>query len=178
MKKSLLVIAMLLVICSPVFSQPPSLAVTRELADQGHADAQFNLGIMYEADRDYAEAVRWFRLSAEQGQAEAQFNLGSMYVRGRGVLQNDAEAVKWFRLAAEQGYASAQANLGHRYATGTGVPQDSVRAYLWFSMAAAQGFEGASEARDRASERLSVDERNSAQQLVTRCFDSGFKQCE
>ncbi len=64
------------------------------------------------------------------------------------------------------------------YDNGTGVAQDSASAYIWFSMAAAQGHEDASEARDKASERLTVDTRNSAQQLATRCFDSGFKQCE
>ncbi len=64
------------------------------------------------------------------------------------------------------------------YASGEGVPQNYARAYLWFSMAAAQGVEAASEERDKASELLSVDARNSAQQLATRCFDSGFKQCE
>ena len=62
--------------------------------------------------QDYAEAVKWYRLSAEQGYAGAQYNLGVMYDKGDGVLQDYTEALKWYRLSAEQGYAVAQYNLG------------------------------------------------------------------
>ena len=52
----------------------------RKAADQGLAEAQFNLGIMYDGGQgvaqDYAEAVRWFRKAADQSLAAAQFNLG------------------------------------------------------------------------------------------------------
>ena len=81
----------------------------RPLAEQGDADAQYNLGVMYENGRGVpqndAEAVKWYRKAAEQGLASAQNNLGLMYANGRGVPQNDAEAVKWYRKAAEQGLA-------------------------------------------------------------------------
>ena len=97
--------------------------------------------------RNYAEAVKWYRLAAEQGYAAAQYNLGVSYDKGRGVPQDDAEAVKWYRLAAEQGYARAQYNLGFRYATGQGVRQDYVQAYMWFDLAASRY--SASEAEDR-----------------------------
>tara|TARA_R110000765_G_scaffold324976_2_gene416497 strand:+ start:916 stop:1131 length:216 start_codon:yes stop_codon:yes gene_type:complete len=57
----------------------------RLAAEQGDADAQYNLGIMYDTGRGVpendAEAVRWYRLAAEQGDANAQFNLGGMYRR-------------------------------------------------------------------------------------------------
>ncbi len=183
MKNSMLVIALLLVLCSPVFSQPPGLVKWKELAEQGDADAQLNWGALYAngsngLPHDDAEAVKWYRLAAEQGHPTAQFYLGLMYVAGRGVPKNDAEAVKWYRLAAERGDYIAQYNLGLMYAQGMGVPQNDARAYLWYSMAAAQGFELASEARDTVSKLLNADTRNSAQQLATRCFDSGFKQCE
>ena len=118
------------------------------------------------------------RRLAEQGIAGAQNNLGVMYANGEGVPQNDAEAVKWYRLSAEQGNAMAQYNLGVMYANGEGVPQDYARSYLWFSMAATQGFEGASENRDLAGALLTAEALISAQQLATRCFDSGFKDCD
>ena len=88
----------------------------RLAAEQGHASAQYNLGVMYDTGegvpQDAAEAVRWYRLAAEQGYASAQNNLGFAYGTGEGVPQDAAEAVRWFRLAAEQGHASAQNNLG------------------------------------------------------------------
>ncbi len=47
----------------------------RPLAEQGDANAQFNLGSMYEygegVPQDDKEAARWFRLAAEQGYAKA-----------------------------------------------------------------------------------------------------------
>ena len=58
----------------------------RPLAEQGDADAQFGLGLMYHdgdgVPQDGAEAVRWFRLAAGQGDAHAQLFLGQMYRDG------------------------------------------------------------------------------------------------
>ena len=43
----------------------------RLAAEQGYADAQYNLGLMYSngegVPQDYKEAVKWYRLAAEQG---------------------------------------------------------------------------------------------------------------
>jgi TPR repeat protein len=101
-------------------------------ADQGDADAQFNLGVMYAKGqgvvKDEVEAVKWFRKAADQGNAEAQSNLGVMYAKGEGVVKDEVEAVKWFRKAADQGDADAQYNLGVMYAKGQGVVKDEVEA--------------------------------------------------
>ena len=78
----------------------------RRAAEQGHANAQFNLGNMYFHGRgvpeDYPEAVRWLHLAAEQGDADAQFNLGLMYEYGAGAAQDLVRAHKWFNLAASR----------------------------------------------------------------------------
>ncbi len=64
---------------------------TLQLAEQGNADAQFNLGLMYYdgqgVRQDYAEAVKWYRQAAEQGYVKAQYNLGVMYNNGQGVAK-------------------------------------------------------------------------------------------
>ena len=77
------------------------------LAEQGHADAQYNLGVMYDNGRgvpqDYVKAAKWYRLAAEQGHADAQHNLGVMYVHGQGVPQDHVQAYMWFNLAATGG---------------------------------------------------------------------------
>jgi TPR repeat protein len=86
-------------------------------AEQGYADAQNNLGNMFENGQgvvqDYAEAVRLYRLAADQGHAYAQNNLGNMFNNGEGVAPDRAEAIRWYRLAAAQGHAFAQDNLVH-----------------------------------------------------------------
>src|SRR5713226_5680439 len=65
-----------------------ALRLWRPLADQGHADAQNNLGVMYSNGRgvpqDYAEAARWYSKAADQGFAAGQYNLGIMYEQGHG----------------------------------------------------------------------------------------------
>ena len=112
-------------------------------AEQGNANAQNNLGWMYDKGRgvtqDYVEAVKWYRKAAEQGHANAQNYLGVMYRDGRGVAQSDAEAAKWYRKAAEQGEMYAQNNLGWMYDKGLGVTQDYVEAVKWYRKAAEQG---------------------------------------
>jgi len=84
-------------------------------AEQGNADAQFNLGLMYAKGEGvyphYAEAVKWVCKATEQDDAEAQFHLGNMYVCGDDPARN-AKAYMWFSLAAAQGDEQAKAALG------------------------------------------------------------------
>jgi TPR repeat protein len=112
-------------------------------AEQGHTQAQTNLGVLYSkgrwVERDYKEAVRWYRKAAGQGYARAQTNLGVMYEKGQGVEQDYEEAVRWYRKAAEQTYAHAQFNLGLMYSNGQGVEQDYDEAVRWYRRAAEQG---------------------------------------
>ncbi len=81
------------------------------LAEQGHADAQSNLGVMYAAGegvpQDYVEAVRWYRLAAEQGDVFAQMSLGFLYENDRGVPQDYVTAHMWFNIVAENGGTNA-----------------------------------------------------------------------
>lgn len=78
------------------------------LAEQGDADAQYNLGLMYKngkgVKQDNAEAVKWYRKAAEQGDASGQFSLGIMYYKGEGVKGNPSKAEEWFRKACENGH--------------------------------------------------------------------------
>ena len=113
----------------------------RRAAEQGHAEAQYSLGSLYNrwgTTKHAGEDAYWTRKAAEGGHAVAQFLLGKMYSKGDGVPQNAREAARWSRKAAEQGHAEAQRNLGVLYAKGIGVPQDTVQAYAWVSLAAAQ----------------------------------------
>ena len=120
------------------------VAQLRVLAVRGDADAQSELGGRYEAgregvERDYGEAVTWYRRAAEQGHAAAQAFLGFLYSRGRGVGQDDAEAVRWYRRSAEQGHPLGQVNLGVMYSAGRSVGQDFREAVRWYRRSAEQG---------------------------------------
>ena len=147
-----------------------ALSLWLPLAEQGDADAQFRLGVLYDegtgvAQSD-AEALGWYRKAADQGLAEAQLNVGFMYRNGQGVAENAAEAVEWYRKAADQGLADAQSNLGQMYDQGEGVPQNDVLAYMWFDLAAAQDDKEAADNRDIVAGRLSDDQIAEAKAMV------------
>ncbi len=90
------------------------LEVLEPLAAQGHASAQFNLGVLHDVGRgvwqDHALAARWYRLAAKQGHAAAQFNLGGLYFDGQGVPKDLVRAAVWFTLAATAGFDGATRN--------------------------------------------------------------------
>ena len=68
-------------------------------AEQGHAEAQINLGYMYQYGKGvkqyYFKAFELYQKAAEQGDASAQNNLGVMYDNGQGVKQDYFKAVEW-----------------------------------------------------------------------------------
>ncbi len=98
---------------------------------------QYNLGVQYYNQKDYAEAICCFQHA--RGDVDAQYRLGVMYCIGLGAPMNLDEATKWWRLAAEQGHADAQYSLGIAYTYGKGVLQDKVEAEKWLRLAAEQG---------------------------------------
>ena len=107
-----IIIFVLLMLSTIVFAQGSVFDQMKRLAEQGDADAQNNLGFMYDngegVPENYAEAVKWYRLAAEQGLTVAQHNLALMYVRGAGVPENYLTAYVWWSVAAARGMESAK----------------------------------------------------------------------
>ncbi len=113
--------------------------------DNGYADAQFYLGLMYERGdgvlQNYDTAIEWYRKAADQKNAEAQNNLGKIY---KTVKKEYKEAVKWLTKAANQGNARGQNNLGFMHNQNLGVDkQDNQEAFEWYIKAAEQGLASA-----------------------------------
>jgi TPR repeat protein len=81
------------------------------LAELGDAEAQFNIGVMYDegagVQQDLAKAAEWYKKAAEQGFVDAQANLGMMYYHGQGVPCDHKTAVDWLQMAADQGDTEA-----------------------------------------------------------------------
>ena len=88
-------------------------------ADQSHALAQFNLGIMYAAGqgvpRDESKSMGWMQRAADQGDAGAQYHIGMKRHRAsldglpEAAPESRIEAYKWLQLAAAQGYRTSGA---------------------------------------------------------------------
>ncbi|MDO9831311.1 tetratricopeptide repeat protein [Glaesserella parasuis] len=85
--------------------------IFKELAEQGDAVAQFNLGLMYDngqgVRQDYHQAFKWYQKAAEQDLVQAQFALGAMYGLGQGVRQNSTTAKMWLGKACDNGNQKA-----------------------------------------------------------------------
>ncbi len=105
---------------------------------QGDAEAQLNLGFIYDNGQgvlqNHTKAVRWYEKAAKQGHAKAQYYLGNIYSNGQGTPQNYATAVEWYEKAAKQGFIKAHRLLGAMYANGNGAPQNHVKAYTFISI--------------------------------------------
>ena len=119
-----------------------ALTELRPLAARGDPNAQFYLGMLYDAGRGVARdpsvAASWYRKAAEQNHVPAQLFLGVLLHSGDGMEQDHREAARWFRAAAEGGNDQAQFQLGALYATGVGVEKDGTEAIRWLTKAAAQ----------------------------------------
>lgn len=120
-----------------------TIELWRPLAEGGHVEAQFGLGVIYNdamgVEQDYAEANYWFLRAADQGYAAAQYNLGNAYKNGTGMTIDPKMAVIWWRKAAEQNFGPAQFNLGSALLEGLGAPRDVDAGLAWYRKAAANG---------------------------------------
>lgn len=82
----------------------------RKAAEQGHPDAQADLGELYASghlvERDWNEAVWWFLKAAEQGHPDAQLRVGVLlYQRLR---ETHVDAYKWLAIAASHDEESSR----------------------------------------------------------------------
>ena len=78
----------------------------RMSAEQGFAEAQYNLGMMYYngdgVETNKLEAAKWYRKAADQGNIRAQFQISKLYALGEGVERDVNEAAKWRLKVIEQ----------------------------------------------------------------------------
>lgn len=116
-----------------------AVAIWRPLAENGDADAAFNLGQAYRLGRgvslDLAQAQIWLERAARKGHVDAQTTLGLLLFQNG----NHVAAMRWLNGAAEAGEPRALLMVGTALYNGDGVARDPVKAYAYVSRAAAQG---------------------------------------
>lgn len=120
------------------------------LAEKGNADAQYDIGEMYEKGSgvatDVKKAFGWFEKSAAQGHIKAQFKVAYMYYKGQGVEANVNKAFQLMDKPANEGNVRAQYYLAQMYANGDGVKTDLEEAFTWYSRSSLGGYKPADEA--------------------------------
>jgi S1-C subfamily serine protease len=118
---------------------------TKSLAEQGDADAQYDLVRCYilgtGVSIDLNQAYEWLRKAAEKGNRNAQAWLAGILKIGYFVSEvptiekNPTEAARWYLRAARQGDIFSQTIIGETYAEGEGMAQDFVEGYKWLNIA-------------------------------------------
>eukprot|EP00854_Cymbomonas_tetramitiformis_P016248 gene16248-19283_t len=142
----------------------------QKAADEGHSDAQTNLGSCYMHGRGVPpsadKAVKMYRKASAKKNINGMYNLGEdcdvaiqwfykyvsnlplvLYEKGSGltIVQDLETAVMWYGRAAKQGHPYGMFNLATCYAHARGVEQDQVLAYKWLSAASEHGHQDAQE---------------------------------
>jgi TPR repeat protein len=130
-------------------------------AEQGIANARYNLGVLYHQGlgtaRDIDRAIDWYSQAAAQGHPEASYNLGIAHIEGIGVAYEPALAAEYFERAAEQGITEAAYNLGLIHENGLlGAPSPE-EAILWYKMASDSGSAEARLAMEQLASTLNLD---------------------
>lgn len=104
-------------------------------AQQGSADAQFDIAAMHENGRgvgaDRAKAIEWYRAAADRGHARAE----------KALLRMDENQRRFEKIEtqARTGDTEAQYSLGNMYLTATGTTMDLKLAEQWLTRAAKAG---------------------------------------
>jgi len=152
-------------------------AKTITYAEQGNANAQNNLGSMYQygdgVPQDYKKSVMWYEKSASQGLPMAKVNLGYMYDGGLGVKQDKKKAVSLYQEAANLNEPRGMINLAEMYRTGDNIEQSNLKAFMWLDIARfytqntkdMQAKWAARGALDKVKEEMSIKEINEGEKL-------------
>ncbi|MDB4214078.1 sel1 repeat family protein, partial [Octadecabacter sp.] len=130
------------------------------LANQGHAYAQYNVGLLY-------DPIRIYETSNILGDGLA---LG-MGVEDMGITKSFGEARTWYRLAAAQGYALAQNRLG-RVLEITDSP-DVTEALMWYRISAINGNDYGASNYNRLRWSSFVDQ-DQLETLARECIRGGY----
>jgi TPR repeat protein len=119
-------------------------AMLERLAEQGNADAQFELGVRLlggeGVEKDVTKAVKWLQFAADQHNLGAMNALGTLHEEGIGLPKDEKLAFEWYEKAAKYGFPLAQQNLSECYEVGKGVEKNTEEAVKWLERAAHQDF--------------------------------------
>jgi tetratricopeptide (TPR) repeat protein len=125
-------------------NDPAAVLQYTRAASHGYAEAQSNLGMMFESGRgvprDFNQALLWLNQAHRNGSFVAAYNLGGMFIKGEGVRQDYEQAATLIKEAADRGLPQAQNTLGEIYEK---VFHDYKQAATFYHAAAFQDFQPA-----------------------------------
>ena len=131
------------------------------LANQGHAYAQYNVGLLYDPMRIYETQALYSDALA--------FGAG---VPDMGITKSFGEAETWYRLAAAQGHALAQNRLG-RVLEITDL-DSRIGALMWYKISALNGLDSGARNYNRLSQGYFIN--RDIETLARECMSAGYEQ--
>jgi TPR repeat protein len=142
------------------------VAIAKERAERGDANAQVELADNLAANQLVAQAVVWYKKAAEQGNVEAKFRLGDILINGvstpsepdQRVLAQPAEGVRWTYEAATNFHSGACRNMSYVLEAGLGVATNIVESYAWLDVFARSNLSSAHADMDRLALRMDLQE--------------------
>lgn len=133
-------------LASGFFNTDKAIHLFRQAAEQGHAEAQYQLGYCLswysgrkhekglEWSKKHQEALEWFSLAAEQGHPDAQL---AAWESPASKKREDPRYLNWLIEAGSHGHDLAPRTLGYFYEHS--APRDFERAFYWFSKGVEHG---------------------------------------
>ena len=97
------------------------------------------IGMQYEDDGNYEEAVKCYEEAIKENNHFAYFFLALMYRDGRGVEQDDCKYFEYLSLAIENGNKNGFGHLAKCYELGIGCEVDYKKALIWYEKDAENG---------------------------------------
>lgn len=117
-----------------------------EAANAGYSNAMHRVAVLYEEEKRYGEAAKWYEKSINAG-CEAtplsQANLGCLYMRGLGVKKDYSKALLYLTDSAKRGCPVGDYYLGILNKNGWGTPQNYQLAMKFFEKAVKGGIKNA-----------------------------------
>jgi hypothetical protein len=95
-------------ICIPL--EPDDIELIKA-ADEGDANAQNDLAILFLENDKPQNAIYWLELAAKQDFADAMHLLGTCYLKGNGLAKDNNLAIMWIAKAASLGHPIAIAQI-------------------------------------------------------------------
>ena len=141
-----------------------AIAILKEIAEEGYARAQFNLGNFYLSAEvlgiDHEKAERYYRSAAAQDYAPAIETMGSLYLTGDLFEANPTVAYEWFSKGVALEHAGSHYQIAVMHENGAVGDVDIPRSIEHYQAAAELGHEWAHYNLALAYSRLPGDERD------------------
>lgn len=82
-------------------NQDQAINSFKNAADKGNADANYELGLIYQEEMEPVDAFGCFVKAADRGHAKAMYEVAKAYETGKGTAHNREQAIIWYTKCSE-----------------------------------------------------------------------------